>query len=191
MRRPKGIRWLVGQPIVTAPLVALGAYCLYVWYRDPDAAVLGIAALVAIGWAIEANTKVTEYKAWKRAWDGMAPGGARPRMAEHPVVRVGALIVIALGIGYHLYSNADQPGYQFGLAWLVGGLGILMLLGLFRLIRRAIRALPGGQSRRKARAETVSICVWRPVMAVPNLKRAYEALPGHCRRVLGAGRSHG
>lgn len=185
MRKPSGLRGFVGQPIMTAPILGAGSFCLYLWYLHQDAAVLGLAALWVMGWTLKANTAVAQYRAWQRAWDSMGPDGARRPAADHPAVRVGALLAIAAGVGFYLYRNGDQPGFQFAQAWLGIGLGALLLVGLIFLGRRAIRSFPGSRRRPTTRHAIVAICVGRPVYPVPSLKGAFDALPAHCWRVLG------
>ncbi len=184
MRKPSGLAGLVGRPIVTLAALGVEAFGLYIWYCNPEALLIGITSLVMMGWTVKANAKVAEYRAWKRAWDDMGPGGARRLAADHPVIRVGVFLAIAAGIGAYLYSDADQPGFQFALGWLGVGFAVLLLVGLARLGRRTIRSVPGSR-RPITRQAIVAICVGRPVIRVPSLKGAYGALPAHCWRVLG------
>jgi hypothetical protein len=185
MRKPSGLRGFVGRPIITAPILGTGSFCLYLWYLHQDAAVLGLAALWVMGWTLNANARVAQYRTWQRAWDSMGPEGAPRPAADHPAVRVGALVAIAAGVGFYLYRNGNQPGFQFAQAWLGLGLGALLLVGLAYLGHRTIRSFHGSQRRPATRQATVAICVDRPIYPVPNLKGAFGALPAHCWRVLG------
>lgn len=184
MKRPGGLRGLVGQPIVTLAVMGAGGYCLYVWLTRPGATLLGLAALWVMGWTLNANGKVAEYKAWKRAWDGMAPDW-RPHLSDHPIIRVGALAIVVSVVGLYLYGNYDRAGFPFALAWLAGGIGLIAAIALIRAIRRAGAHGSSRRARPGKRAAPVAICVPRAVLAVPSLERAYNQLPEHCWRVLG------
>lgn len=188
MRKPSGLKGFVGQPPVTLAILGAGAFCLYAWYNNSEAGFLGIGALLAMGWAMEANAKVAQYKAWKRAWDSMAPGDAPVRMGDRPVVRFVAFFGMVAGVAYFLNGHIDQPGYRFGLIWLAAGVGLLLLFGFIQLGRHAVHSSGSGR-RPAARSEAVAICVRRPLIPVPDLKGAYDALPAHCWQVLNAGRS--
>lgn len=185
MKRPGGLGGLVGQPIVTLAVMGVGGYCLYLWLTQPGTTFLGLAALWVMVWTLNANGRVADYKAWKRSWDGMAPDARRP-ISDHPIIRVGALVIMVSGVGLYLYGNYGRAGYPFALAWLVGGLGLMAAIALVRAIRRAAPRL--GFDRREQRSHgpaPVTICVSKAVLAVPNLERAYSQLPEHCWRVLG------
>jgi hypothetical protein len=184
MRKPSGLQAVVGQPIVTLAILGAGSFCLYLWYLDSDVAVLGLAALWAMGWTLNANTKVAEFRAWKRAWDSMAPGGPRARLSDSPAFRWLVLLAMAAAAGFYLYSNPDEPGFRFGFYWLGAGVALLLLFGLIQACRRAGRGLSGPRRRADPPA-IVAVCVSRPVLRVPSLKGAYDALPPHCWRVLG------
>lgn len=64
---------------------------------------------------------------------------------------------------------------------LTGFLGVLR----FRSSARPVWARPPSY----AGADAVSPCVRGPLMRVPDLKGAYDALPAHCWRVLNSGRN--
>lgn len=97
MRRPGGLRGVVGTPAVTVVVMAVAAVGPYLWYCDPEAFLFGLGGLAMMGWTLEANTAVARYTAWKREWDGMLPGGPPARATDHPVFRGAmlALIVVA------------------------------------------------------------------------------------------------
>lgn len=182
MRRPGGLRAVAGQPIATLAVMAAGGYSLYLWFTT-GAVFLGLAALWVMGWTLKANSRVAEYKAWKRAWDAMEPS-CRRRLSDHPLIRIGALVVIATGTGVYLHGNQDQAGFRFALAWLAGGLALIGAVALLGLIRHAWRSGFRRRARSVPKAKAVRICISRAVVAVPSLERAYSQLPEHCWRVL-------
>jgi len=181
MKKPGGLRGFVGQPAVT--LIAVGAclFLLYQWYLDGDAWFIGVAALVALIWIGKANSEVAAYRAWKQAWDAMAPQDARPGVWQAPWVRPAGAVVAVLLLGAFLITHRDDPDYAAALGWLLAMVALAALVGLARL---------GARSRRAARAaaprepELVTVCVTKPLIGVPSLQAAYEALPEHCWRAI-------
>jgi hypothetical protein len=182
MRKPTGVTGFVGSQPVTLAILAGCAFSLYLWYYNSDAAVLGLASLWVAAWAMNANAKVAEYKAWKRAWDAMGPDVPQAPRKDHPALKACVFVLIVLGVGYALHSNPDEPGYRIAFYWLVGGSAALLFACLVRFTRRA-----GGSANghHLAAGSAVEVCVGRPLMSVPNLKGAFDALPAHCWRVLG------
>ena len=187
MKRPAGLRWVVGQPVVTLAAMGGGLFCLYLWYREPGLWFVGIAALMFMGWVMKAQSDVAAYKAWKREWDSMAPGGARPRSRDAPGVRALMAMAVFAVLGAGLYGLRDDPNYPVMLGLLVGVVGLWLLGGLVRLMRRGGGA-PSAKRARPAERQPVAICVRGPLIKVPDLSGAYRSLPEHCRKVLGAGR---
>lgn len=96
MRRPAGLRGVVGTPVVTVAVIAFASLGPYLWYLEPEAWFFGLAGLGIIGWALEANTAVAHYTAWKREWDGMLPGGPPPRATDSPLFRGAMLALVVL-----------------------------------------------------------------------------------------------
>jgi hypothetical protein len=176
----------VGTPAVTCVVVGLCCWCLYIWYLNPDATLLGFAALAAMGWTHKANSEVARYRAWKRAWDSLAPGGPPRRRTDHPAFQVAVVAMLAIAMGVYLDAHRDQPGYELALAWLEWG-GIALLIGSLAVLRHRSPARPIWRRRRPSRhADPVSVCVRGPLIQVPDLKGAYGALPRHCWVVINA-----
>jgi hypothetical protein len=100
VRRPTGLRGVVGTPAVTVTVVALASLGPYLWYVDPEAWLFGLGGLGVIGWTLEANTAVAHYTAWKREWDGMLPGGPPRRATDSRAFRGAmlALVVLAFAV---------------------------------------------------------------------------------------------
>ena len=179
MKQPPGYRWVVGQAPVTLAVAGMGCWFIYVWTQNSEAWPLALIGLAAMAWAAEANAQVARYKAWKRAWDSMAPDATLP--AKLMVAqRVFLMAAIVLATGWYLAAHQDQPGYAAALAWLVVGIGLLPVLWLGRMLARRARRR---STERRRKAAPVAICA-RPVMAVPTLDAAYQALPEHCHRLL-------
>jgi hypothetical protein len=184
MKKPGGLSGFAGQPAVTLAVVGVGLVALYQVYLNHDAWPLGLVAIAIMGWVTKAHEEVRAYRQWKQAWDGMAPEG--PRSGSGGPIRarlVGGMVVVAL-VAIYLAANLDQPGFGFALSWLVGG-GFLVLVVV--LLRGLVRGLAGSHSPRKGSAvvEPVTVCVFRPLIPVPDLTSAYSALPEHCRKLLG------
>jgi hypothetical protein len=183
MKKPPGLRGFAGQPVVTLAVLGLGGFLLYQWVLDADAWLPGIVALAMMGWVMKAHSDVAAYKAWKRAWDGMDPRGAPTPLLQRPGAKPGLAVLAVLLLGLFLYANREQPEYGAAFAWLVvGGVFVAVVL----LIRRGRRGagVGGSPPRAAAQMEVVTICTRKPLIAVPDLRRAYEALPEHCWRVL-------
>lgn len=185
MKRPAGLRGVVGTPIVTLLVVAGACLGPYAWYVNPDAWPLALAGLCVIGWAAEANAAVAHYKAWKREWDAMGPGGARARVSDRPAFKVAVLALTVVALAVFLSAHPDRPGYALAFNWLMGG-GTCALVGWLAVRRFRSAARPFRASRTREReADAVSVCVRSPLIRVPDLKGAYGALPAHCWDVLG------
>lgn len=186
MKRPRGLRGLAGTPIVTLAVLAAGGWCLYQWFLNQDAMAVGLVGLFAICWTMAANSDVAQYTAWKRAWDSMAPGGSPDGAMDHPAAKIGILVLVATGLGVYLDANRDQADHELALDWLVGS-GFVLLVVALAVLRFRSTARPFWARRRRAgRSDAVSICVRRPLMRVPDLTGAYEALPPHCWTVMNA-----
>lgn len=188
MRRPAGIRWIAGQPLVTLVVVLVSLFALYVCVAAPGGWLLAIVPVVTLWWVVNANSDVAEYKAWRRAWEGMGPDSAPRRVARSAFKWVAWLLIVG-SVAWYLYANRDLPEYRLALLWMGAVAAIAMLAALVQLARRA----RGGVRKAKpgASVEPVSICVDRPIIKVPDLRRAYAALPAHCRQVLDGGRGSG
>jgi hypothetical protein len=171
---------------VTFAVVAGACLGPYAWYMNPDAWPLGMAGLMVMGWTAEANAAVARYAAWKREWDGMGPGGARPRASDRPGFKVAALALVVVGLAVFLAAHPDQPGYVLAFNWLMGG-GTCLLVGWLAVRRFRSTARPiWARKARVHETDAVSLCVRSPVIRVPDLKGAYAALPAHCWRALNA-----
>lgn len=184
MKRPTMQRWLIGQPVVVAAVVAIGCYCLYRWYLDADLWFLGIAAIGAMAVAGKASREVRAYNLWMREWEEMAPNGGNARPPAPPALKRAALAVLLVAVAVYLYANRDVPDYRIALICVVAALALVVLAGAVVVVRWAGR----GMARRKADSvQPVTICVRRALLPVPDLQRAYEALPDHCWRTINGG----
>ncbi|MBV8686892.1 MAG: hypothetical protein JOZ90_10970 [Alphaproteobacteria bacterium] len=184
MKRPEGLTGFIGQPVVTLVLVAAGAFALY-QVAVSGAWVLALVVLVALGGVAKANREVTAYRQWKQEWDAMAPSPeAAPREAGGKAGRVALLLIVIGLMALYLAANLDQPGFGFALAWLVGG-GVVVLA--VALVRRGRSAGAEARASSPSAVAPVTICVQRPLLPVPDLTRAYGALPDHCCKLLGIG----
>lgn len=168
---------IVGHPLVTVPIWVGGVAMLYgCWCAGGDGLVGGIPTAALLIWSGKANQWANSYRAWRRAWNGMAEAPARGPAGWGRTLPVFGLIGL---VAYYLASHVDQPGYRFALGWMVAVAGLAAVAGAGRTMwRRAGR----GAGRR--RNQPVQICP-RLSLPVPSLDQAYGALPPHCQVLLG------
>lgn len=104
------------------------------------------------------------------------------RGAKRGMQKFAAVAIVLLVLWYFL-ATIEQPGHALGAGLVSIWLVLAALYGLLRLMR------VGGRSSRARRAKApapVALAIGRPLLPVPNLQAAYEALPDHCWRVLNA-----
>lgn len=184
MKKPEGLKGFVGHPVVTLALVAAGAFALF-QVAISGAWVLGLVVLVALGGVAKANREVMAYRQWKRDWDAMTPRpDAAPRQAGGKTGRVALLLIVIGLMALYLAANLDQPGFGFALAWLVGGGAVVLVIALVRLAWSGRSVSSGARVSSSGAVEPVTICVRQPLLPVPDLSRAYGALPEHCCKLL-------
>lgn len=181
MKRPPMQRWLIGQPIVSIIVFLLGIGALYLCYLDPQLWYLGLFAIGAMAVAGKASREVRAYNLWMREWEAMGPNAGSAQAPAHPAFKRAALAVLLVVLALYLYANRDVPDYRIALICIVAALALVVLAGVVGVARWARR----GMARQKApTTEPVAICVRRALLPVPDLQRAYEALPDHCWRTL-------
>jgi multisubunit Na+/H+ antiporter MnhB subunit len=90
-------------------------------------------------------------------------------------LRHGLIVVpLVFGLGLLLQNSGNAPS---GAA--ITGLVIIVVVA--SCIMLAIRALWGKRRRNaSANAGLVTICITAPVIAVPDIRQAYQMLPDHC-----------
>ncbi|MGA0546831.1 hypothetical protein ACO2Q1_16290 [Brevundimonas sp. VNH65] len=168
---------MLGHPLVTTGVWLAGLALLYgCWQSGGEGIVLLIPMFILMAWAGKAHDYMNGYRAWKRAWDGMA--GQQPRRAARGWRKALAVVTIALTAVY-LAVNVDQPGYGLSLGWmaLVAGVGCAILL--WRMVRRGKTT----ERKRRAKEHVVTVCA-RPVVRAPSLVAAYQAMPDYCHRLI-------
>lgn len=174
MRPPEWRDATLGHPAVGLPLAGLGCFILYQWALDMALWPVGIGAVIVLRAVALASAKRAKFLAWKRAWDSYDDTVPASRN------RVGGNIVLAvllLVMGLYMASHADQPGYRTGLALML----IIVVGGSIALLAR--RVFQRLAQHRSSRTNTVTICIRRPVVAVPSLAQAFNALPDYCQRL--------
>ena len=90
-------------------------------------------------------------------------------------LRKGLIIVpLVFGFGLLLQNSCNAPSSAA-----ITGLVIIVVIASGAML--VIRAL-WGKRRRKASADAglVTICITAPVIAVPDIRQAYDMLPEHC-----------
>ena len=164
MRPPTGLAGFVGQPIVTAVVMGLCGFCLFLWTRHADAAALGVGAIGIMGWTGRAHARVRAYREWRREWDSMAPGGGASPRGGHRGVQVVGLLVVALGIAFYLHSNGQLPTSQAAQP-LIGVCLLGLLLAAALWLGRGLPRLLGRLRRgRAATRQPVAPCVRQPIV---------------------------
>ena len=185
MREPPIRVRLIGNPLVAIPIYGLSGLALYGWSQEPGAFIIGIPAIFCAVWTFNAQKIMGRYRDWHRAWEAMAE--PKPRRPVMP--RLVAGLIAALVIGAFVLSESGM-GQEVASALA----GVLVLGTALAAIAVALLALMKRlRSRKRTRAVTdprdcVAVLVTRPIVLVPDLKDAYNALPEHCRQAINGGR---
>ena len=179
MREPPARVRFIGHPIIATPILGVCGFGLYAWSQHAEAWVIGLIALAWAGMTLKACETMKRYRDWHRAWDSMAEPVAKPATRARPVL--GALLLAPVAV--YLASNLDQPGY--GLA-----LGCTMLAGIVAVVAALAKRWPGSTGRPRVRdaRDAVTVAVTRPILPVPGLVAAYDALPAYCWHAIDATR---
>lgn len=176
MREPPAQTKLLASAPVFFGAWGMALWTAYQWTQHPAAWPLVLITGAGVAAVMKADAQVRAYRHWKAEWDAMA--GAPPRRAPWLM-----LLGMALGVPFTvmLFGIGQQSGSQAVLGVLLLILGPLLLLGLLQRLWRALRR----RSRtRSARAKPVAVCVRRPLLPVPSLRAAYQALPPYCHDLL-------
>lgn len=177
MNRPAFKTRLLGHPLTLVFSAGYGFVSLYLLWQATQLWPLIFPAAFLMHRVTQAHEQVVAYKRWKQQWDTM--GGSaqrRPRRALNKLV--GVLLGLAL-VGSYItiaHSNGDQAA-----------VGVFMLLGMAVFAIAVMAKLWAWLRRRRrpaAKATPVTVCVTKPLMAVPDMSSAYRGLPEHCLRVL-------
>ena len=181
MREPPLRVRVLGHPVITVPVMGLGALTLYQWSQNMDFAVPGIAAIAAMALVGKAAEHRMQYLRWRQAWDSYADT-AGPAPQGPPRAKLAIAVIVSGGFMAH------EAGALEGLAAPVAGFGLLaaiLLAGmmLVRWWRRSRRRAPPA-----SRSDVVSVCA-SAVIAVPSMTDAYSRLPAHCWHVLNSGQN--
>lgn len=180
MREPPIATRFFGHPIVAVPLTLAGFGIGYLCLQSNGGGFFpGVATLVGLLMLGKAAQHRDAYRAWKRAWDGMAAPRS-DRFAGSWKKPLGVVLVAAML--FYMASQAHRPEYQLAFGWMVVfGVGA----ALFLLVCRLRGTRPAGRS--KASGDLVRV-IAKPVMGAPSLDAAYRTLPTYCRQVMGHGR---
>jgi len=155
MKRPSNTMLVLGHPVVAGTLSLGGAALLYgAWMSENT--IVGIIVLVALGKVLDADETARHYKAWRAAWDGLAPDDPRAA-ARRREQRTGLAITGAVG-GLTLLSLRGGATIEQALTFgFVAGLGGALLVYLLRLASAAIM-----RPRPRRRKRTTSRWRWSP-----------------------------
>lgn len=183
MNRPPALVYLFGNPAVVLVVVASGLLALYQWWAGAITWVGGVVALLAMHGVITANSRLNEYRQWKRAWDALDDHRRPPSRSlwQQSGAKASVLVLLVVAAGSYLAQNQHIPGYRLALGWLILVSAGVVLFGLGRVVVKAARRTGGAKT---VDPGAVTICVAGPVMPVPALREAYRALPEHCRKLF-------
>jgi hypothetical protein len=173
MKQPPLKTRFLGHPVVTTGASLVGAWlCWTLFQSGPEGVLLGFVVVAVVGHIIAANGEVTKYRAWKRAWDGMADGGGTARRRLVNPKRAAQLIVGATVLGYGV-ANLRDPEVQTGMAFIGAALTVWVMARLLRL------GSPFRRAGRSAGGPVVTVAVTAPMIPVPTMPQAFAALPEH------------
>jgi hypothetical protein len=167
---------LLGHPVTVAFSAGYGFVSLYLLYQATQLWPLIFPAAFLMHRVTHAHAQVVSYKRWKRQWDAM--GGnteRRPGFAAKKLV--GVILGLAL-VGSYI-AIANNNGNE-------AAVGVFMILGVAYFAMVLMAKLWAWSRRRRpaAKVTPVTVCVTKPLMAVPDMSSAYRGLPEHCLRVL-------
>ena len=178
MREPPAPVRFIAHPVVALPSAGMCALVLYACAQDPSGWPAGLIALLWGGVTLKASEAMKRYRDWQRAWNAMAEPVARPPVRARPWM--GALQVA--GMAAYFASNLDRTGHDIALT-------CTMLAGTAAAVAALVRRLRStGRHPSPDRQHPVAVAVARPILPVPGLEAAYDALPAYCWQAINATR---
>ncbi len=181
MNRPSAFTYFIGNPISLIGVWLLTAFLAYQWYANGGPGILPIITGIAAISASNAYQRIDKYRLWKREWEAMN-GVATTGTMTGDLMRTTAFRVVVGGaiwcaFAYGALTIGNQPGGKAaaGLFWL--GTLVLIVGGLYRLVRRNRAAAP---KQAAIRDVPVTQCLRAPMQS-PSLQQAFASLPEYCR----------
>ncbi|MGH6871250.1 MAG: hypothetical protein ACREHE_07075 [Rhizomicrobium sp.] len=180
MNRPSPFTYLIGNPLSLIGAWLLTAFLSYQWYANGGPGILPIITGIAAISASNAYARIDKYRLWKREWEAMngvvTTGTVTGDLMQKPGFRFVIGGAIWCVFAYGALTIGNQPGGQTaaGLFW-VGTL-VLILGGLYRLVRR--NRAPAAAKKAEIRDVPVTLCV-KPQQS-PSVSQAFAALPEYC-----------
>ena len=183
MREPPIRVRLIGNPLVAIPIYGLSGLALYGWSQEPSAFIIGIPAIFCAVWTFNAQKIMGRYRDWHRAWEAMAE--PKPRRPVMPRLVAGLIAALVIGAFVLSESGMGQEVASALAGVLVLGTALAAIaVALWALMKRLRSRTRGVTDRR----DCVAVVVTRPILPVPDLKDAYNALPEHCWQAINGGR---
>lgn len=180
MRPPSTQTTLLASGPVFFGSWGLAIWSGYQWTQHPDAWPVAIGFGVLIAAVMKADEQVKAYRAWLREWNAL--GGDVPHARGKPSLwTILAMMVAVPLLSLLIYAGQHGGGQAVTGVLLIFGapvLGIVALVKLWRAIRRR-------RAKRSARVQTAQIVIKGPIVLVPSLDAAFQALPGYCHELLG------
>jgi hypothetical protein len=172
MKAPPPAVQFVGHPLIAGPIMLAGCpFALLCAIHGSDGLFLALIMAVILNRVMQANSRATEYRTWKRAWDGMDDKPARPKQG----MAIARVVVAALA-GLFALTHLHDPQIQASIV-LIG-----LALSIWAVVKVCRRFGMGSARRsRSASADRVTVAVRGPLLPVPSLEQAFRLLPDHCQ----------
>ncbi len=175
MKKPSLYSYVTGSVPFCIFTFGMTGFFVFEWLCGRDAAGLSIIMLLMAAACAKEAQVVAKYRAYEREWNAMGTGqggaSARPWW-RRTLFNVMAWIAIGIGSIYFL----PVPFNTYALR-------LMVLAGLFLVVRWAYRRWRSRPRHRAASDEFVAICV-APPRAVPTQQQIFMALPGYCQTLL-------
>jgi len=180
MNRPSAFTYFIGNPISLIAVWLLTAFLAYQWYANGGPGILPIITGIAAISASNAYQRIDKYRLWKREWEAMNGVATTGTMTGDIMRTTGFRVIVGGAIwcafAYGALTIGNQPGGQVaaGLFW--AATLVMIVGGLYRLVRRNRAAAP---KQAEIRDVPVTQCLRSPMQS-SDLRQAYAALPEYC-----------
>lgn len=192
MNRPGFKTYLIGNPVSCLAIVGGCFYVIYRWFTDQAAIgwpVPVIAAFVAM-WALDAASKIAQYRSWKQAWDSMGGEAPAPRSGNGlRAARLAILLAAYVGLGLVLADPRIGSDDTRKLVALLFGIMTLAfsVAGIRWVVKRTRSSNTGTATGYPGKDHTVTQCL-PTAQHPPTPLEAVDRLPGYCRVLIESSR---
>lgn len=174
MKRPGILTRLIGHPLIVIPVWLLGGYGLWQWWQGKATVTVAILAFFAMAVSGNANGHMSDYHAWKRAWDGLAGKPQRRLYLPALPTPLKRMLAVALwcAITYWGVQHAQAPTIAAAMVLFYLATVLALLLWAVRAARRWWARHRAARDRDK---QIVALCLPVPKES-PTLAQARAAL---------------